>query len=1698
MSKISTANNPPRNNSINASSAWARGPPASSSPSSSTPQPVSTPATPSTTTPAASNQATGTPRVNGQPSHSRRPSAAMSSSLQPTSTTLKEPVVVNKGVAAPIPSKPSSVQFGSIDDTNAVISSSPAAPSTMTDIKQIKTFGSISAGSGDSSATASTTANKLNGPQRTDSPAPSGKPKKKLDVNSLFQKTQQATSTTPSAPASVQQQPLQQQQPLPNQPIPQPMPQPQQQVPSTPQQSAQDISVARPPPKHQASYDSPSMRNAQLPVLPHQPNQTPSPMQPNAGPPTYHYNPSQPHLRQGGNNVPGSNPPRSPNFPRAIPNGNMRGPPGAPGSAVLGSPRMAPPTTTPNPSAQPQAQTPIPGVPPGVPPGMMPVPGGPTGHPPHMPSPVNSMPPGQMPPQMPHGMQMWGYYYPPVYDPNMPYYWPHQMPPPHMPQPHAPHQQQQTPMPVPQTGLATPSQAPMNMPISPRVPPNGTMQPTPQTPVTSHTPLGQAPPGSRSSFVAPKKAITLKNSAGEEIDIAKLRSQKPEEPQTPKVETARRPVSIRLETEDANKKRREEEEKSKLDKAKREEELAKIKAKRDAEAKERARRDQEEKERRLREAEEGKRKKIEEEEKAKREAEEAEEREKERVRRAEEEEKEKIRKAEEEKERLRIEAEEKEKARLLEIEAQKKAEEEAKKKAEEEAKRKAEEEARQKEEEAKRLAEEAKRKEEEETRLREEAKKKMEEEEAARQKAAEEARLKADAEAAERARKEEEARQKENESKLAEAATETSAASTMGSSGVHDTLSQGSTPLGSTPAYASPAQPASALPKNLAPKSRPVLGPLDLSGTKSANLPQPLPSALASARIIEDIGKVSYPEGIKAPSSELNVNAASGKFRYDRDFLMQFMKVCKEKPDDMPALDAIGLEPSEQQGSFGGRRGRPQMAGSATSSRNSMGLGLTGPGGVPFGGKSFGGGGMGQFQAPAGRSSEERFAASLPRTVSGAVPFPRQTLGRTNSTSGQPLQGMVGRRDTPQRTQSGRGTKRTDSKVGPPPPSAMQTFTAPEPELHHSENAWSALRKPGAKDQTTPEFVEGKVKSLLNKLTMEKFDSISAQILEWANRSVNEVDGRTLIQVIKLVFEKATDEATWSEMYARLCRFLMERISQDVRDEGIKNADGKPIAGGNLFRKYLLNRCQEDFERGWSQKEAAVAAAANKADDDKAVAAAADKNGNGEEVLYSDEYYAAQKAKRRGLGLVKFIGELFKLQMLTERIMHECIKKLLSNVENPEEEEIESLCKLLATVGQALDTVKARNHMDIYFSRMQELANSGQISSRIQFMLLDIIELRSRKWVPRNQVSAPTTIAEVHQKAERDRQTAEREAALRQAGGRDHLRNSRRETRDFTPSQDGWTTPTSSKPPNKGVGDLSNFGKIQKSNTMQFGPSSIFSKKEKRESTSATRNSSSSNMFAALNSSEATPDAASVGSRTANSTRPPSRKGSIDFGPGSVADTPQRRRLMLQPRTVASDAGSFRDDAGSAIGQSEAGDDESVGAAAGSAKGTMSADQAKRKIKEDVKELFMLRQLSEAEGYFTGLPTEFRALLVKELVNKAVDARASDVQLIADVFGLVADKSLVEEEQFIEGFSSDMEYLEDTSTDSPNAYGNIATLMKATKLSQAAVERYDMPNLSIELALTSRIRLADMIIVEGEFAVTPKEKLLKKYAALTT
>jgi translation initiation factor 4G len=424
------------------------------------------------------------------------------------------------------------------------------------------------------------------------------------------------------------------------------------------------------------------------------------------------------------------------------------------------------------------------------------------------------------------------------------------------------------------------------------------------------------------------------------------------------------------------------------------------------------------------------------------------------------------------------------------------------------------------------------------------------------------------------------------------------------------------------------------------------------------------------------------------------------------------MDICKEKPDNLPPLDVLGLEPRDGSG-----RSRTSSGMLVPVNVRSASIGL----GIASGlGKSPGiGFQMGKFSTSAKMTSEERFAAAN-RSVSiseGQLGGPPPTMGTTNQ-GGTGSHGRIRSKrgaSASNRTSlvSNQGTTSLISNMGPP----MEPITP----LEVSANRWVAgntRRGNSGQDGDSPEVVDRIVKILLNNLTMEHFDSISDRVIAWANKSEKEKDGRTLIQVVKLVFEKATDEATFSEMYARLCRKMMEQISPRVQDDGIKNSEGKPFAGGDLFRRYLLNRCQEEIERSPVAQEAIAAAATSKATADEAVKEANEKTKGGEESeLCSDEYHAAAKARRRGLGLMRFIGELFKLQMLTERIMHECIKKLLRNVENPEEEEIEGLCMLLTTVGSLLDISKARAHFDVYFSRMRELTKNKNVSARMVSML---------------------------------------------------------------------------------------------------------------------------------------------------------------------------------------------------------------------------------------------------------------------------------------------------------------------------------------------------------------------------------------------
>ncbi|KAF7505448.1 hypothetical protein GJ744_000775 [Endocarpon pusillum] len=634
-------------------------------------------------------------------------------------------------------------------------------------------------------------------------------------------------------------------------------------------------------------------------------------------------------------------------------------------------------------------------------------------------------------------------------------------------------------------------------------------------------------------------------------------------------------------------------------------------------------------------------------------------------------------------------------------------------------------------------------------------------------------------------------------------------------------------------------------PKSIATNRRDRPAALTLEISKQVEPPQPSAAmkALRSARFLNDLAGIEYPNAVASPNPALNKNApADRKFKYNKEFLLQFQNVFKEKPSldwDVKIRDTIG-DGGDTSARPGSARTPGTMSARSTSNRPSVVQGF---------------GGMGTFNAPPragpanlppGTTSAERFALSN-QGMGGQRAGPMQnnpfTFGRP---PGMPLVGPSMSRNSSSNALAGQipssprvgGSQRGNTRVGSkrdkistkkveeenknmPLTAAMEVKP-----IQTSSSGWkprsvgqAAGAGPAPDGHMPPDVVQRRVKGLLNKMTPEKFERIADQILEIAAQSKNETDGRTLRQVIQLTFEKATDEAHWATTYALFCERMLKFMSPDIKDENIKDKHGNVVTGGALFRKYLLNRCQEEFERGWK------------------VNMPPKPEGQTEEAaLLSEEYYIAAAAKRRGLGLVKFIGELYKLGMLTERIMHECIKKLLELDENgPDESEVESLVSLLNTVGLNLEqSERGPALMNVYFERIVSIMNHPDLPSRLKFKLLDVIDLRKHGWQSKNDDKGPKTLAEIHADAQRKQQEAELERLRQQASNRGggggagggRLPMGRGDARNFSGGR-GMPPPDYTSN-NVGTDDLRRLGARTTRNSSNpngptLGPSNLFS-----------------------------------------------------------------------------------------------------------------------------------------------------------------------------------------------------------------------------------------------------------------------------------
>ncbi|XP_021792684.1 eukaryotic translation initiation factor 4 gamma 3 isoform X20 [Papio anubis] len=808
--------------------------------------------------------------------------------------------------------------------------------------------------------------------------------------------------------------------------------------------------------------------------------------------------------------------------------------------------------------------------------------------------------------------------------------------------------------------------------------------------------------------------------------------------------------------------------------------------------------------------------------------------------------------------------------------------------------------------------------------------------------------------------------------------------------------------------------------------------------------PERDPSDLKKVKAVEENGEEAEPvrngaesvsegEGIDANSGSTDSSGdgvtfpfkpeswkptdTEGKKQYDREFLLdfQFMPACIQKPEGLPPISDVVLDKINQ----------PKLPMRTLDPR----ILPRGPDFTPafadFGRQTPGGRGVPicKVQSRHGLPIlEQSKAPTCPPLAMSHPPVKSLPLGLLN----------VG----PRRSQPGQ--RREPRKI-------ITVSVKEDVHLKKAENAWKPSQKRDSQADD-PENIKTqelfrKVRSILNKLTPQMFNQLMKQVSGLTVDTEERLKG-----VIDLVFEKAIDEPSFSVAYANMCRCLVT-LKVPMAD--------KP---GNTvnFRKLLLNRCQKEFEK-------------DKADDDvfekkqKELEAASAPE---ERTRLHDELEEAKdKARRRSIGNIKFIGELFKLKMLTEAIMHDCVVKLLKN---HDEESLECLCRLLTTIGKDLDFEKAKPRMDQYFNQMEKIVKERKTSSRIRFMLQDVIDLRLCNWVSRRADQGPKTIEQIHKEAKIEEQEEQRKV-------QQLMTKEKRRPGVQRVDEGGWNTVQGAK--NSRVLDPSKFLKITKptiDEKIQLVPKAQLgswgkgsSGGAKASETDALRSSASSlNRFSALQppapsgSTPSTPvefdsrrtitSRGSMG-REKNDKPLPSatarpntfmRGGSSKDLLDNQSQEEQRREMLETVKQLTGAVDVERNSTEAERNKTRESAKPEISAVSAPDKAALSEEEMERKSKSIIDEFLHINDFKEAVQCVEELNTQG---LLHVFVRVGVESTLERSQITRDHMGqllyqLVQSEKLSKQD-FFKGFSETLELADDMAIDIPHIWLYLAELV---------------------------------------------------------
>jgi translation initiation factor 4G len=172
----------------------------------------------------------------------------------------------------------------------------------------------------------------------------------------------------------------------------------------------------------------------------------------------------------------------------------------------------------------------------------------------------------------------------------------------------------------------------------------------------------------------------------------------------------------------------------------------------------------------------------------------------------------------------------------------------------------------------------------------------------------------------------------------------------------------------------------------------------------------------------------------------------------------------------------------------------------------------------------------------------------------------------------------------------------------------------------------------------------------------------------------------------------------------------------EFEEEVVK--DGKSKSKKKIFKKLLLTECQKEFETDTNYKI------------EKAIEGVEDED---------DRQLKKGMVKKHYLGHMRFIGELYKGDLISIKIMLMVLPQLLEGNDESgavDEEKVECFAKLMAVIGLILEQQSvglrdigksdAFEKLQAFWDTVDEFAGkAATVSNRIKFMLQDLLEMRN-------------------------------------------------------------------------------------------------------------------------------------------------------------------------------------------------------------------------------------------------------------------------------------------------------------------------------------------------------------------------------------